>query len=478
MQNTHDIVVAKGDGIGPEIMDATLQILESSGFKFNSHEVLLGEKAYLNNFLNGIEDSALDKIINYKNLLKAPLFTPQGKGYKSANVTLRKILGMYANVRPNTTYEPILKSSSKLNVVIIRENEEDTYAGIEHRQTNDVIQCIKLITRPGCERIIHYAFEYARINKRKKVTCLTKDNIMKMSDGLFHTVFDEVAKQYPDIINEHLIVDIGTAKLASSPENFDVVVTLNLYGDIISDVVAEIAGSIGLAPSANIGQNCSMFEAVHGSAPDIANKDIANPSALLLSAVMMLVHLKESDIASLIHNAWLKTLEDGIHTGDMKLNNPTKMVGTKDFTQEIINRLGEKPQILTPKYYVNVDHEIKTWNSTQSSADKKLVGVDIFIDNQTQSASEIANLFENQNLNKLNLHVITNRGVKMWPHGLSETFCTDHWRLRFSANSELCYSDVIDILTDINLNLGLDIIKTENLYTFDGVKGFSEVQGS
>ena len=204
-----------------------------------------------------------------------------------------------------------------MDVVIVRENEEDLYAGIEHQQTNDVVQCLKLISRPGSEKIVRYAFEYARRNNRKKVTCFTKDNIMKLTDGLFHKVFDEIGAEYPDIEKEHWIVDIGAAKMADTPEAFDVIVMPNLYGDILSDVAAQIAGSVGLAGSANIGDQCAMFEAIHGSAPRRAGQNLANPSGLLLGAVMMLVHIDQPDVAERVHNAWLRTIEDGIHTYDI-----------------------------------------------------------------------------------------------------------------------------------------------------------------
>ena len=234
-----------------------------------------------------------------------------------------------------------------MDLVIVRENEEDLYAGIEHQQTNDVVQCLKLISRPGSEKIVRYAFEYARRNNRKKVTCFTKDNIMKLTDGLFHKVFDEIGAEYPDIENEHWIVDIGAAKMADTPEAFDVIVLPNLYGDILSDVAAQIAGSVGLAGSANIGEQCAMFEAIHGSAPRRAGQNLANPSGLLLGAVMMLVHIDQTDVAERVHNAWLRTLEDGIHTYDIYKEGVSKQkVGTKEFAQAVVERVGQKPEKL------------------------------------------------------------------------------------------------------------------------------------
>jgi isocitrate dehydrogenase len=279
------VAVAHGDGIGPEIMDATLKILIASGANIETELIEVGEKVYLSGNSAGIEDKTWDIISRNKIILKAPITTPQGKGYKSLNVTLRKSLGLYSNVRPVSALHPYVQTNfPKMDVVIVRENEEDLYAGIEHQQTEDVVQCLKLITRPGCEKIIRYAFEYAQAYGRKKVTCMVKDNIMKLTDGLFHQVFDEISPEYPNIKSETQIIDIGAARLAANPENYDVIVTSNLYGDIISDIAAEIAGSVGMAGSANIGTNVAMFEAIHGSAPDISGQNIANPSGLINAA--------------------------------------------------------------------------------------------------------------------------------------------------------------------------------------------------
>ncbi len=311
---TVPITVAHGDGIGPEIMEATLFILKEAGAKLDIQRIEIGEKVYLAGNSSGIEPSSWDSLRSTKVFLKAPITTPQGGGFKSLNVTVRKTLGLYANVRPCVSYSPFIETKHPgMDVVIVRENEEDVYAGIEHRQTDQVIQCLKLISRPGSEKIVRYAFEYARRHSRKKVTCFTKDNIMKLTDGLFHRVFDEIAAEYPEIENEHWIVDIGAAKLADTPTVFDVLVMPNLYGDVLSDVAAQIAGSVGLAGSANIGENIAMFEAIHGSAPRRAGQNLANPSGLLLGAIMMLVHIGQSAIAERVHNAWLRTVEDGIH---------------------------------------------------------------------------------------------------------------------------------------------------------------------
>src|SRR3954466_488677 len=344
MSEPVSITVAHGDGIGPEIMEATLHILKEGGAKLAIETIDIGEKVYLAGNSSGIEDSSWESLRRTKVFLKAPITTPQGGGYKSLNVTVRKTLGLYANVRPCVSYHPYVDTKHPtMDLVIVRENEEDLYAGIEYRQTDEVYECLKLISRPGSEKIVRYAFEYARANKRKKVTCFMKDNIMKMTDGLFHKVFDEISAEYPQLEKEVWIVDIGAAKMADTPEAFDVIVMPNLYGDILSDVAAQIAGSVGLAGSANIGDQCAMFEAIHGSAPRRAGQNLANPSGLLLGSVLMLVHIGQGDVAARVHNAWLRTIEDGVHTYDVFTDGvSTKKVGTKEFAAAVIARIGQK----------------------------------------------------------------------------------------------------------------------------------------
>src|SRR6476469_2778410 len=351
------ITVANGDGIGPEIMAATLRILEASGAPLEIETIDIGEKVYLAGNSAGIEPSSWESLRKTKVFLKAPITTPQGGGFSSLNVAVRKTLGLYANVRPCVSYHPFVQTKHPvMDVVIVRENEEDTYAGIEYRQTDQVEECLKLISRPGSEKIVRYAFEYAKKFARKKVTCFIKDNIMKQTDGLFHRVFDEISKDYPNIEADHWIVDIGSAKLADTPENFDVIVMPNLYGDVLSDVAAQIAGSVGLAGSSNIGENIAMFEAIHGSAPRRAGQNLANPSGLFLGAVMMLVHIGQPDVAERVHNAWLRTVEDGVHTYDIYEEGHSKQkVGTKEFAEAVIERLGQTPQILKPRTYSKGD---------------------------------------------------------------------------------------------------------------------------
>ena len=471
------ITVAHGDGIGPEIMEATLAILRQAGARLEIETIEIGEQVYKRGVDTGIEPSAWESLRRTKVFLKAPITTPQGGGYKSLNVTVRKTLGLYANVRPCVAYHPFVKTKHPdMNVVIVRENEEDTYAGIEHRQTAQVVQCLKLISRPGSEKIVRYAFEYARRNNRRKVTCFTKDNIMKLTDGLFHKIFDEIGAEYTDIEQEHWIVDIGAAKMADTPEAFDVIVMPNLYGDILSDVAAQIAGSVGLAGSANIGTVAAMFEAIHGSAPRRAGQNMANPSGLLLGAVMMLVHIDQADIAERVHNAWLRTVEDGVHTYDIyKEGVSRQQVGTREFAQAVVERLGQTPQTLKPvKYNAGGGTATSTHGAGTQTARKETVGVDVFLDWTQGSADELAAAVQKL-AGDLKLTVIHNRGIKVWPEGLAETFCSDHWRCRFTApdgKGQVAHAQIAALLERM-ADAGLDFIKTEHLCNFDGQPGYS-----
>lgn len=468
------ITVAEGDGIGPEIMSATLRILEAAGAELDIHKVEIGEKVYLRGQKGGIDPSTWDKIRHTKAFLKAPITTPQGGGFKSLNVTVRTTLGLYANIRPCVDYSPFVESKHPgMDVVIIRENEEDLYTGIEYQQSPETIHALKIITRPGSERIVRYAFEYARAHGRKKVSCFTKDNILKMTDGLFHKIFDEIGEEYPDIEKEHWIVDIGAAKLADTPSAFDVVVLPNLYGDILSDVAAQIAGSVGLAGSANIGQFGAMFEAIHGSAPRRAGQNMANPSGLLLAAVMMLVHIGLPDQASLIHNAWLRTVEDGIHTYDIYTDSVSKAkVGTKEFADAVIDRLGQKPQQLKAVHYgvaKQIPHQLK--KTAQKKVQKELVGVDVYIDS-IETVGELKSAIADALPPDTQMTTIYNRGVKVWPEGLAETSCGDVWRCRFTAKNLHQIANLILKLADAEI----DVLHTENLYLFDGVPGYPNAE--
>lgn len=493
---TQTITIAFGDGIGPEIMESTLEILNASNASLKYDIIEVGKKIYEKGFGSGLMPSAWDSLNNSKVILKAPITTPQGGGYKSLNVTLRKKLGLYANIRPVASFHPFVPCNfPKMDVVIIRENEEDLYAGIEYRQTSQTYQCLKLITKKGCEKIIRYAFEYAIANSRKKVSCFSKDNIMKMTDGIFHRTFDEIANEYPQIQTDHYIIDIACAKLASKPENFDVIVTLNLYGDIISDIVAEISGSVGLAGSANIGDNFAMFEAIHGSAPDIANQDLANPTGLIQASVMMLNHLKQSSCANNIRNALFKTIEDGIHTGDIfNEKNSKKKVGTKEFTKAVISNLNKLPVQLPIANLQDNQNSIKitSQNYDEKIVDKTLIGFDLYIDWQ-KSFDDLLTLLKSMESEKFELKMISAKGLLLFPlidAKMMPSYSADLTSLRFTGKG-ICGKNSSDIINyDIKisprdiLNLighlsekQIDFVKFEGLYLFDGKVAFTSGQG-
>jgi isocitrate dehydrogenase len=474
------ITVAHGDGIGPEIMAASLHILKEAGADLDIDTIEIGESVYKRGQTTGIEPKSWDSLRRTKVFFKAPITTPQGGGFKSLNVTVRKTLGLYANIRPCVSYHPFIDTRHPgMDVVIVRENEEDLYAGIEHQQTEQVTQCLKLISAPGSEKIVRYAFEYARHNNRKKVTCFTKDNIMKITDGMFHKIFDRIAVEYPDITPEHWIVDIGAAKLADTPETFDVIVMPNLYGDILSDVAAQIAGSVGIAGSANIGEHVAMFEAIHGSAPRRAGQNLANPSGLLLGGVMMLVHIGQPQMAERVHNAWLRTIEDGIHTYDIFTEGASKQkVGTKEFANAVVARLGQVPNVLKPVKY-------KSGESTKQippkpvPMKKDLVGIDVFFDFKDPNPDHLAKKLATAKVPGLTFNFITNRGTKVWPEGNPETFCSDHWRCRYISEQTggfITHQQIAQLMKSL-ADIGMDFIKTEHLCNFDGVAGYSVGQG-
>jgi isocitrate dehydrogenase len=476
------ITVARGDGIGPEIMAACLQIIEAAGAALEVETIDVGEKVYLRGNTSGIEPQSWESLLRTKVFYKAPITTPQGGGYKSLNVTTRKMLGQYANVRPCVSYHPFVDTKHpSMDLVVVRENEEDLYAGVEYQLSSEMTSAIKLISRPGTEKIVRYAFEYARRHNRKKVTCFTKDNILKMTDGLFHKIYDEIAAQYPDIQKEHWIVDIGAAKMADTPEAFDVIVMPNLYGDVLSDVAAQIAGSVGLAGAANIGDNCSMFEAIHGSAPRRAGQNLANPSGLLLGGVLMLVHINQPDVAERVHNAWLRTIEDGIHTYDIFAEGVSKeKVGTKEFACAVIARLGQKPNILKPVSYAKAP-ALPAGGAmvSQPVASKiELRGIDVIVDWPSRNPKELHTAVSKHASNGIKLDMIDNRGVIVWPAGLAaaETFCTDSFRCRFFAEGKADPGKLIDLVRQIS-DSGVDVVMTSTLRTYDGREGYSLAQG-
>ncbi|HVO97415.1 MAG TPA: NADP-dependent isocitrate dehydrogenase [Bryobacteraceae bacterium] len=479
MSKPTPITVAHGDGIGPEIMAATLHILKEAGANLAIETIEIGEKVYLRGNSAGIEPSAWESLRRTKVFLKAPITTPQGGGFKSLNVTTRKTLGLYANIRPCVSYHPFVKTKHPvMDLVIVRENEEDLYAGIEYQVSDDEMLALKLISRPGSEKIVRYAFEYARQFNRKKVTCFTKDNIMKMSDGLFHKIFDEIGLEYPEIEKEHWIVDIGAAKMADTPEAFDVIVMPNLYGDVLSDVAAQIAGSVGLAGSSNIGTQCAMFEAIHGSAPRRAGQNMANPSGLLLGSVLMLVHIGQHDVAERVHNAWLCTMEDGVHTYDIFKEGTSKQkVGTKEFADAVVARLGKTPHTLKAvKYAAAPAKKAEAARASAAAAKKDIVGLDVYIQWPDKNPNALADVAAKASTEDLKLELIANRGVKVWPEGSPETFCTDNFRCRFKSAGAANPAQIELLMTKIYA-LSLDVAMTVTLRNFDGKQGYTLAQG-
>ena len=456
------VTVAYGDGVGPEIMTAVLQVLDAAGAAIDVEAVEMG-------------DAAWQSLRRTRVFLKSPLTKPE-------SVAARKRLGLYANVRPCVAYDPFIETRHpQMDVVIVRENEEDLYTGIEYQISPQVTESLKLISRPGCERIVRYAFDYARRHNRRRIACFTKDKILTLTDGLFHRVFDEIAPEYPDIHAEHWSVDIGAAKLADTPEAFDVVVLPNLYGDILSEVVAQLAGSVGLAGSANIGEVCAMFEALQGAAPRRAGQNLANPSGLLLASVLMLVHIGQPETAERVHNAWLRTIEDGIHTYDVYAEGVSaQKVGTREFACAVIARLGQKPYRLQPAAYSRTPIEQRPLSSRKETPRPviELVGVDVYVEWPSGTPAELAQLLSRANGDGLNLRMLSNRGVKVWPGGMRETLCTDNFRCRFLADeaAHIASAQVISLLQRLN-EAQVEVTKTEYLRTFNGRPGFTPAQG-
>lgn len=467
------ICVAYGDGIGPEIMTSVISILKSAKVDLEYDVIEIGEKVYLSGISHGISDESWKKILDNKILLKGPMTTPLGGGYKSINVTLRKKLGLFANVRPVVSYSPFMKGNvENMDVVIVRENEEDLYSGIEYQATENSYVAVKLISESGSRKIIRYAFDYALSNGRKKVTCITKNNIMKLSDGAFARIFDEVAKDYPQLEHNHMIVDIGSARIASKPDSFDVVVTLNLYGDIISDIAAEAAGAVGIAGSANIGSDYAMFEAVHGSAPDIAGQGKANPSGLLNAAIMMLRHLAMYEKADLIENAWLSTIEAGIHTADLHSDSGT-LVSTQQFTEAIIRNINTKPKILRVSDRRSSNSKNPNKNDYLNHKKHRVVGCDIYV--RKANSRVFQGLANEVMTSNLKLSFIGHKGLVIWPN--SSLDCElDMLQLRFISDSEVSQDEIIE-LQQMLVKQQLAIVMLNTLTEYDGKQGFSKGQG-
>lgn len=477
-----NIAVAKGDGIGAEIMDATLTILKASGAELEYHFVDMGKDWYEKGYSTGMTPEAKEAIERLGILFKGPMETPKGKGMKSINVTARKMWSTYANKRTFKTLKGVETVFSKagipIDITLVRENIEDTYGGIEHMLTHDVALCRRFITRPGSLQVHKYTFDMARKKGAKKVTCGHKANIMKITDGLFLSCFYEVAKDYPEIQANDIIVDDLAMKLVSRPNEFDVVVLPNLQGDILSDLCAGLVGGLGFAPSANIGENVSIFEAVHGSAPDIAGKNIANPTALLLSSCMMLRHLEMSDKAIAIENALYETLEQGFHTADFG-NGAEQLLNTTAFAAQIIRNIKhEASNIHVIQSNTTAHHERKANKIMASTEDGHGIinGTDFFVES-TQQPHEVAAIFDKILPANLKFVMISNRGTQVYPNGSLLTECVNQFRVRVEKTTDANLSSEEILQFAIKVSKDIKICSIEWLMIYNGQKSYSLAQG-
>lgn len=480
------IAVAKGDGIGPEIMDSVLRIFDANKVPLEYEMVEMGKWVFDKGFSNGMTPEAQQAIEKLGILFKGPMETPKGKGVKSVNVTARKTWNTYANKRVFQTLHGVDTVFSKagilIDITVVRENIEDTYGGIEHMLTHDVALSRRFITRPGSLQVIRYAFEMARKKNAKRITCVHKANIMKITDGLFLECFHEVAKEYPELKADDLIVDDLCMKLVTRPDLFDVLVLTNLQGDIVSDLCAGLVGGLGFAPSANIGDHICIFEAVHGTAPDIAGKNIANPTALLLSGLAMLRHLGYMKNAAEIENALLYTLEQGVRTGDFG-DKSRPALDTTAFADAIISNFGKSPQVngkpLLPNMPVTQTVFKLDKNPmlvSKEMEEEQIAGVDMFIESSEQPEL-IAKKCQRHGGVKFNLVNVSNRGTQVWPTGSVFTNLVNQYNVRFESidGSPLHQQDVIGLY--VSLSGDFKICSLELLNTWGGKKAYSLAQG-
>ncbi len=474
------VTLIPGDGIGPECIYSTTKIIEATGVAIEWEEHHAGASIFKKGVESGVPKDTIDSIMRTRVALKGPLETPVGFGEKSANVTLRKLFETFGNIRPARELPGITTpySGRGIDLVVVRENVEDLYAGIEHMQTPGVAQCLKVITRKGCEKIVRLAFEFARSEGRKKVHCATKSNIMKLTEGFLKKTFEEIAPEYPDIESNHIIIDNCAHQLVKKPEQFDVIVTTNMNGDIISDLTSALIGGLGFAPSANLGNEVAIFEAVHGSAPKYAGKNVINPTAVLMSAVMMLRYLDEFEAAAKIENAVLVTLEEGkVKTGDIV--GYDKGTPTSVYTDEIIKNLGRK----STKWKVRDHKPIKMWNLSNDldlvkPKSRRTIGADIFVETNLSPEQIGKSLEELSQPTALKLKMVSNRGTKVYPPTGAITDCVDQYRCRFvlkNSEGNLSDAELLELLKNIMTKHKWGHI--EKLHEFDGVLGFTKAQG-
>jgi isocitrate dehydrogenase len=473
------ITVIPGDGIGPECVDATLKIIEATGVKLNYETRHAGARVFREGIASGVPQDTIESISKTRCVLKGPLETPVGFGEKSANVTLRKLFETYANIRPVRELPGVKTpySGRGIDLIVVRENVEDLYAGIEHMQTPGVAQCLKLISRKGCEKIVRLAFELARAEGRKTVHCATKSNIMKLTEGMLKRTFEEVAREYGDIEAHHIIIDNCCHQLVKKPEQFDVIVTTNMNGDIMSDLTSALIGGLGFAGSANIGTDVAIFEAVHGSAPKYAGRNVINPTAVLLSAVMMLRHLGEFEAASSITNALIVTLEQGTLTRDVV--GDTGAASTTQFTDAIIGNLGRKSSNWTVREWKPLKlPSVPAAPDFVKVARRRVLGADVFVETPLDPESLGKSLEALSAETAYKLKMVSNRGTKVYPAMGAITDCVDQYRCRFIARkdgSDLTDADLIVLLQRVAGNHTW--MHVEKLQEFNGEPAFTKAQG-
>ena len=488
------IAVAKGDGIGPEIMDAALELFKAAGVMDHLHfrDVEMGASVFAKGNSRGMTDEAVRTVEDSGILFKGPMETPKGGGGKSINVTARKMWNAFANFRTFKTLPGVetvySKAGINLDFSVVRENIEDTYGGVEHRLSNDMIQCKRLISAPGCDEVHRFAFQTARRLGIKKIHCGHKANIMKMTDGLFLERFKMAGRDFEEIEQADVIVDALCMNLVVKPQQYQMIVLPNLQGDIVSDLCAGLVGGLGFAPSANIGNHISIFEAVHGTAPDIAGKGVANPTSLILSGMMMLRHLGLTRHAAIIENALLATLESGVHTGDFG-DKSKPSVGTRDFTQAIIKNLGNKPTTVAPTPVPEASTPALTRPPkpagpqvirTFKNLVRHVVGCDIYLDSPLSPLALAEEMQRACADTPFKLTLISNRGTQVWPTGSVYTECVDYYRVRFELKENVApgsfgQSRCVALMDKIAESF--TICSYELLRTFDGVKGYSLAQG-
>jgi isocitrate dehydrogenase len=472
------ITVLPGDGIGLEVVDAALAIVKATGAGVEFEKCEAGARAFQKGIITGIPKETIDSIERTRVVLKGPLETPIGYGNRSANVTLRTLFETYGNIRPVRELPGVQTAFTgrQLDIVIVRENIEDLYAGIEYMQTPGVAESLKLISREGCEKIVKLAFAFALAEGRKRVHCATKSNIMKLTEGLLQHTFEEFAPRYPSIESKHILIDNCAHQLAMRPEQFDVIVTTNMNGDILSDLTSGLTGGLGFAPSANIGNDVSIFEAVHGSAPDIAGKNKANPTALILSAAMMLRHVGEGKAANDVEQAVLVTLEGGMRTSDMI--GVDKPATTTEFTESVISNLGKRSKVSPPKDYTKVElPSAQLGVNLVPAQSRRLAGLDVYIESALEPQALASDLEKLVRSSPLKLEMITNRGAMVFPSNDRRVSLVDHYRCRFvlrETASTFGDAEILSLLGTVGATHRW--MHIEKLQEFDGEPAFSKSQ--